>query len=64
MNEVRELATAIHKKRCNWNHIDGCGWDYENWEKPGYARKRYLERAEKVLEEVDFDTAMKVMDHI
>jgi hypothetical protein len=30
---------------CRSNHIDGCGWEYENWEDPGHARSRWYDDA-------------------
>lgn len=69
------LAEAIHKRRCHWNHAgpkpgcgvrraDECGWEYETWTNPGSSRNKYLEKAEKVLKEVSYETAMKVLDLI
>ncbi len=62
MPERQRLAEIIHEKQCTWNHTDGCGWYYESWEKPGYSRNEYLEKADKLLKIVDYDTAIKVVD--
>ncbi len=64
MRNNTSLATLIHKRMCRWNHMDECGWDYESWDKPGYARNRYLEKADKVLTEVPYETAVKVLELI
>ncbi len=64
MNNKTSLANQIHKHMCHWNHMDECGWDYESWNKPGYSRNIYLEKAERVLEEVSYETAMKVLELI
>jgi hypothetical protein len=61
----KKLATAIHEKQCRWNHTDGCGWYYadsgkaEDWEEFGHAQ--YLEVADRILEEIDFQAAQKVI---
>ena len=43
------IAELLHSKQCRWNHIDGCGWEYENWENPGHARQEYREKAVSLL---------------
>ena len=61
------LAVALHQKFCHWNHIDVCGWRYEiknsihDW--TGSSHKMYLEKAQKVLNEVNLDveTILKVV---
>jgi len=40
-----KLATFLHDNLCRWNHTDGCGWGYEKWEDPGYAKTKYIKRA-------------------
>ena len=49
LTDEQEVAEIIHSKTCSWNHTDGCSWMYENWEKPGWAKKRALEQAQKML---------------
>lgn len=49
MADVNELAEAIHAACCRWNHTDQCGWYYESWDKPGYARKLFLEQARELV---------------
>jgi hypothetical protein len=43
------IAEELHRIKCRDNHIDGCGWDYESWENPGYDRNRYLEKAQELM---------------
>jgi len=45
--EVQKLAEDLHDTMCTWNHIDGCGWWYEDWS--GSTHAKYLERAEKIM---------------
>lgn len=65
--EAGRLAVLLHKKFCNHNHTDACGWEYEfigkthDWS--GYAHNDYLNRAEKLLKmNVDPATAIKIME--
>jgi hypothetical protein len=58
------LANIIHKKQCRWNHIDGCGWDYESWDNPGYSRLEYLKKAESMLKNTNFETAVIVINQL
>jgi hypothetical protein len=61
LTPAQQLAEILHSKICHWNHTDGCGWHYESWINPGYSRKEYLEKAKGILEEVDFNAAIKVI---
>ena len=53
LSEAEELAVALHKKQCRWNHTDGCGWYYEynkgshDWN--GYSHKEYLTKAHNMI---------------
>jgi len=60
----QRLAEALHEKQCHWAHEDQCGWFYESWEKPGYSRNEYLEKAQKMLSEMSFEQAMKVVKYL
>ena len=62
LREDKKLADYIHSKTCKLAHEDYCGWFYENWEKPGYSRQSYLEKAQKILKVTSFDIATKVID--
>jgi hypothetical protein len=46
----QRIAEALHSMFCHWNHIDGCGWEYESWERPGWSRDNYLKKARKTIE--------------
>ena len=61
---INRLAEALHEKLCSGNHTDGCSWHYESWERPGYSREYYTKMAGKILAEVDFNSAIKVIKHI
>lgn len=62
----RRLATAIHQKLCHWNHTDQCAWEYrddyaeETWKDNG-ERREWLEKARRILAQVDIDTAIKTI---
>lgn len=63
------LAELLHSKKCHWNHTDGCGWEYESWERPGHARNEYLAQAEKLLadakaEGISVKILIKVMNMV
>lgn len=45
-----ELAELLHNYLCHHNHTDGCGWYYESWDKPGWSKNWYLEKAHKLHE--------------
>ena len=65
----KRLAIALHAKFCRWNHVDGCGWEYENehdpkvWTKDG-PRRTYLVKATNFLNLLDGDDglAYKLID--
>lgn len=57
-----ELAEFLHTELCNHNHTDGCGWFYEGNDWEGYAHKKYLEKANKILEtEVCIEDIKKII---
>lgn len=57
----QQLADILHSKQCRWNHTDGCGWYYSSWDNTCATRMEYLRKANAILKEVDFDTAIKVI---
>ena len=59
-----KLAELIHSKMCSWNHTDGCSWFYESWENLGYSRTAYLEKAERILKVVNYETAALVIKNM
>lgn len=63
LQPAQQLATILHKGMCHRNHTDECGWEYDRWSIDGRdtgIRKEYLEKAERVLAVVDFETAKRV----
>lgn len=46
---IEELAGKIHESVCRSNHVDACDWYYNDWNNPGYARKRFKQKAESLL---------------
>lgn len=59
--EIQKVAELLHRVKCNLNHIDGCGWEYESWLKPGFAHKRWAEEAERLLHNVPYGAAESVL---
>lgn len=58
----QRVAEYLHSFLCSASHIDQCGWEYEDWGGAyGPTRKRYLEKARKVLEVADEDTIVKLL---
>jgi hypothetical protein len=59
LSPEKQLAVHLHGKTCHWNHIDQCGWEYQNDLDPqvwgDIIRKRYLERAQELLRALDGD---------
>lgn len=55
MSAEHRVACIIHESTCHLDHIEYCGWYYEidngihDWSN-GYAHKKYLEKAVKLLE--------------
>lgn len=49
IDPVYELAGALHRLLCTWNHTDGCGWFYalNDWKE--YSHANYLEKARTVM---------------
>ena len=43
------VAEELHRIKCKADHPKGCGWYYESWDKPGYARDEYLDEASELL---------------
>lgn len=49
LTQAEYLATVVHSATCHSNHTDACGWLYEDWNTPGYAKQKALTSAEKVI---------------
>ena len=60
-----KMAEILHQKLCRHNHTDMCDWYYGNWEEPlNYSRKRYLEKADELLNEDSFETIKRIIGKI
>lgn len=71
--DVQRLVEHLHSVQCNSNHDDGCSWFYEfksldgvdiaNWN--GWAHKRYLEKAKKLISQfsskIDTNTMIEIV---
>jgi len=62
VEDIQSLADLIHNKVCVVNHTDGCGYFYESWENPGYARNYYYDRAQEMLGKVPLRWAKSVLN--
>lgn len=60
--EEQRLAEAMHSKMCHSNHTDMCGWHYESWINPGYAKTEYMKKAQAILKIVDIQTALEIVN--
>lgn len=49
LTQAEYVATVIHAMTCGSNHTEACGWFYEDWNGPSYAKQRALTSAEKVI---------------
>jgi hypothetical protein len=56
------VADTIHKQLCHYNHTDYCSYEYENWEKPGGAKKEWLKKADALLARYNADTILGIMN--
>ena len=50
VNQTERLANFLHSRLCNWNHIDGCSWEYSSWDKPCSTRIGYRKKAESLID--------------
>jgi hypothetical protein len=60
----QRLATELHNKLCHSNHTDGCTWFYREQDWTEFGHKKYLEKAENILEATDLPTALKIIEFI
>ena len=67
MDSEFQLAIYAHKALCRHNHTDGCGFHYDSdidptsWQR-NPERKKYLERARKILAVTSYEDACKIID--
>ncbi len=58
--EIR-LATFLHVKLCTHNHMDGCGWFYENdWESG--EKLRWLRKSTKLLLQFEEEEVIEMVN--
>ena len=63
LSPAQRVAEAIHAKECHYSHIDGCSWEYDNWNSTSGPRPRYLKKAMSLLSLADNDED-KVMNFL
>lgn len=61
IKNIQEIAELLHKKSCRWNHIDGCSWEYSNWNRPCSTRKEFYQKSIKILELHNFETVKSIL---
>jgi len=61
MTQEQRLATKLHERFCHFNHTDQCGWFYceDDWSQS--AQKNYIEKAEKILLIVKYETMLEIL---
>jgi len=51
--QLEELAEVYHSRDCRLNHMDQCGWEYENSpdypDKPGWTHEHWKKRVPELL---------------
>ena len=57
--EDLKLAELIHSKLSNT--MVTSSWDYSSWEKPCETRKRYAEKARKILRITSYEKASEII---
>ena len=62
---VAGVAEALHESLCHFNHTDGCGWFYDDWEKVSKSDKynpriQYYKKAEKITELIGVKKALEI----
>lgn len=63
---AREIAEMLHERMCHHNHNDYCGFYDEDWDKLElcFAKTKYLEKAKKLLDILDYDMVKKVVSRL
>ena len=59
--KTQKIADYIHELKCPWSHVDQCGWEYNSWDNPGYERKKYYERAKKLVNLYGADKVIRMI---
>lgn len=58
------VAEMMHSLHCHANHTDGCGWEYESWDKPGPCRQRAVEKAAALIARVKAHLELHLTDRV
>jgi hypothetical protein len=64
LTPAQRVAELLHAKQCRASHEDQCGWHYESWDKMGFSRNEWHERAVRALEslsEKEIEKALEVL---
>ncbi len=58
---AKEIATLLHEKMCNSDHVEQCDWTYDIGDWSQHSRKEYLKMAKKLLKKVDYFSIVEVL---
>jgi hypothetical protein len=61
MPVAHRLADELHMIICHHDHTEYCGYLYEKWEDPGYAKSRERQRINNLLNIVDEETLAMII---
>lgn len=66
ITENQKLAASLlHDIMCKASHIDGCSWDYENWDGPNNGtRIRYLDKVKVIIKDCGEENTIKVLQSL
>lgn len=69
MTDEQKLAIELHSKKCNDHFFGSCRWHDENDENGEHnwsrgVHRKYLERANEILKEMDIETALKSLKYM
>jgi DNA repair exonuclease SbcCD ATPase subunit len=65
---LRVAADKAHKLFCQYNHTNGCGWEYEGHDWHGREHQRWLDKIEKLVEHkyrpINIDELIVLLDEL
>ena len=63
LSPAQRVAELLHGKFCHYNHTDGCGWFYFDWNNlpRNSDRQCWLDKAEKLLLKFDEQTIQEFL---
>lgn len=50
-NDTARLADLLHDTQCHASHVDECGYQYEGWDDPRWAKTGWYRGAERMVRE-------------